>query len=357
MQYLFTVIIVIIIAIFGLWLFKKLWILDKPGNDLKNTRKPVPTLQGVFVYLALLIVLGIVYPEMFSSSLVQGFLVGGTIIVFSELLAELEYMGRITFKFPPIARFIIQILASCLALYIAGIAEYEFVIKDMVFVLPQWLLYIAFALWSVFVINAVNRIDGIYAQGNWMLTIGFFTVFALIQWVVLPYYTEFPNLETLLIVKQLALILAIISLVYTVVEIKPFGLIRDVGTMFLWFGLAYLAVVGGAKIWTIIVALSLVIFDAIWIIFYRIFILKKNPMKGDYTHIHHRLLGLGWTRGEVRAFVWIFSLLMMVLMLMQGANRWNKVIIFVIMAVLFFGVNAYLFLYKKLPCGLPEKKE
>jgi len=103
---------------------------------------------------------------MFSSSLVQGFLVGGTIIVFSELLAELEYMGRITFKFPPIARFIIQILASCLALYIAGIAEYEFVIKDMVFVLPQWLLYIAFALWSVFVINAVNRIDGIYAQGN-----------------------------------------------------------------------------------------------------------------------------------------------------------------------------------------------
>jgi len=66
-----------------------------------------------------------------------------------------------------------------------------------------------------------------------MLTIGFFTVFALIQWVVLPYYTEFPNLETLLIVKQLALILAIISLVYTVVEIKPFGLIRDVGTMFL----------------------------------------------------------------------------------------------------------------------------
>jgi len=105
------------------------------------------------------------------------------------------------------------------------------------------------------------------------------------------------------------------------------------------------------------VALSLVIFDAIWIIFYRIFILKKNPMKGDYTHIHHRLLGLGWTRGEVRAFVWIFSLLMMVLMLMQGANRWNKVIIFVIMAVLFFGVNAYLFLYKKLPCGLPEKKE
>jgi len=27
------------------------------------------------------------------------------------------------------------------------------------------------------------------------------------------------------------------------------------------------------------------------------------------------------------------------------------------MAALFFGVNAYLFLYKKLPCGLQIKKE
>ncbi|MDR2416433.1 MAG: hypothetical protein LBD75_07770 [Candidatus Peribacteria bacterium] len=103
--------------------------------------------------------------------------------------------------------------------------------------------------------------------------------------------------------------------------------------------------------------MSLVIFDAIWIIWYRVCILKKSPMKGDYTHIHHRLLGLGWSRGEVRAFVWIFSLVMMMLMLMQGANRLNKLIIFVMMALLFFGVNTYLFIYKKLPCGLKEKKE
>jgi hypothetical protein len=55
-------------------------------------------------------------------------------------------------------------------------------------------------------------------------------------------------LETLLLVKELALILAMISLVYTFVESKPLGLIRDVGTMFLAFGLAYLSVVGGTKI-------------------------------------------------------------------------------------------------------------
>jgi hypothetical protein len=42
---------------------------------------------------------------------------------------------------------------------------------------------------------------------------------------------------------------------------------------------------------------------------------------------------------------------------MQGTNRLHKLILFVLMALLFFGINAYLFLYKKLPYGLPEKKE
>ena len=92
-------------------------------------------------------------------------------------------------------------------------------------------------------------------------------------------------------------------------------------------------------------------------ILYRIFILRKNPLKGDYTHFHHRLLGLGLTRGETRAFIRIWSLMMMVLMLLQWANRFSKVVIFVMMAMLFFGVNWYLFIYKKLPCGLAIQKE
>jgi hypothetical protein len=62
--------------------------------------------------------------------------------------------------------------------------------------------------------------------------------------VVLQYYTEFTNLDILLLVKKLAMVLALVSLVYTLVEWKPLGLVRDVGTMFLAFGLAYLSVVG-----------------------------------------------------------------------------------------------------------------
>ena len=242
-------------------------------------------------------------------------------------------------------------------LYISWIHDFEFVLSWNAIVLPQRALYIAFAIRSTFITNAVNRIDWINAQWNWILAIWFFTIFWLIQRVVFPSYTEYTNYDTLVLVQQLSLILAIISLVYTVIELKPLALIRDIWTMFLAFGLAYLSVLWWAKIWTLIVALSLVIFDAIWIIFYRVFILKKCPMQGDYRHMHHRLLRLWWTRWEVRAFVWIWSIIMMVLMLMQWTNRINKLIIFAIMALLFFWINVYLFLVKKLPCWREDKKE
>lgn len=341
----------------GIKLFRKLNILDKPWKDLKWTRKPVPTMQWIVVYLIFLIIVSLFFPEMWSNKLMLGFLAWGTLIVAVELITELEYIWKIWFKIPARARFLVHLVAACLALRISGVEDFEFSLWDTAILIPQRLLYILFALWSAFVTNAVNRIDWINAQWNWILTIWFFTIFGLIQWVVFPWYTEYTNYNTLVLVQHLSLILAIISLVYTIIEIKPIALIRDIWTMFLGFGLAYLSVLWGTKIWTLIVALSLVIFDAIRIIFYRIFILKRSPMQWDYKHMHHRLLRLWRSRWEVRAFVRIWSIIMMILMLMQWTNRTNKLIIFAIMAILFFWVNTYLFLIKKLPCWQEDKKE
>ena len=347
--------VVIVLALCGLFLFKKLHLLDRPWADIAWTRKPVPTLQGVFVYLIFLAVLGIFFHDYFANSVIQGFLIWWSLIVLVELITELDYIWKIHFKIPPVVRFFFHCLSACLTLYFSHIN-----VPELPFFwdlnLPDWLFYFVFVGWSVFVINAVNWIDWIYAQGNGILAIWFFTLFLLIKFVVFESYETFPNYDMLILVQNLSLILGIISLVYTVIEFKPFWLIRDVWTMFLAFWLAYLSLLWGAKIGTIIVTLSLVIFDAIWIILYRIFVLKKNPMKWDYTHLHHRLLWLGWSRGEVRAFVWIFSLLMMVLILLQGTNRMHKLIIFSLMALLFFGINTYLFIYKKLPCWLKKEK-
>lgn len=356
MSYFFLFGIALMIAIGGLFFFRKIKLLDKPGNDLKNTRKPVPTLQGIFVLLAVIAGVGMVYPNYFSNPLFLGLLIPGLLIGVVEFIEELSYLGKLP-KIPPLVRLIVHLLSAFLAVWIGGIGNQELIIGELVYQIPNRIFTIAFMLWTMFCINAINWFDGIYAQGSGVSAIGFLTIFLLIKFVVFPSYEQFNNLEALLFVQNLSFFLFLISLIYTVIEYKPLGLVRDVGIMFFGFAIAYLSVAGGAKIGTLVVALSLAIFDAIWVGLWRIFIVKKNPLNGDYTHFHHRLLGLGFTRGETRAFIWIWSLMMMILMLLQGANRLHKIIIFVMMACLFFGLNAYLFLYKKLPCGLEVKKE
>ncbi|MEI7558297.1 MAG: hypothetical protein WCJ45_05870 [bacterium] len=58
----------------------------------------------------------------------------------------------------------------------------------------------------------------------------------------------------------------------------------------------------------------------------------------------------------MRAFVRIRSLIMMIFILIQGTERTNKLIIFTVMALVFFGLNYYLFVVKKMPCGLRMTK-
>jgi len=358
LQYILVPIIAVAVAFIGLKLFSWLKILDKPGNDLKNTRKPVPTIQGIFVYLWFFISIALLFPQYLHNNLFWGLFLGSLPIVIFELFEELNYIGKIKFKVPPSLRLIGHIIWALLAVYIGSFGPQEFIINGSLRVMPQRLLAIGFVLWSILCINAINWFDGIYGQASGVSSIGFLTIFLLIQFVVFKHYTNFTevNMQTLLFVKNISFVLFCISLVSTVVEYKPLGLVRDVGIMFFWFSLAYLSVVGWAKIGTLIVALSLVIFDAIWVGLWRIFIIKKNPLKGDYTHLHHRLLWLWRTRKEVRGFVWIRSIVMMIFILIQWTDRSNKIIIFTVMALIFFGVNYYLFIVKKMPCGLPMNK-
>lgn len=358
MKYILVPVIAVAIAFIGLKLSRWLNILDKPGNDLKNTRKPVPTIQWVFIYVGFFVIIAILFPQYLHNNLFWWLIIGSLPIVIFELFEELSYLGKISFKIHPALRLIGHVVGALLAVWISNIWAQEFIISGHIFIIPQWFVAIGFVAWSILCINAINRFDGIYAQASGVSWIWFLTIFLLIQFVVFKHYTNFTemNMQILLFVKNMSFVLFCISLVATVVEYKPLGLVRDVGIMFFGFSLAYLSVIGWAKIGTLIVALSLVIFDAIWVWLWRMFVMKKSPLKGDYTHLHHRLLGLGWNRKEIRAFVWIRSIIMMIFILIQWTDRLNKIVIFTVMALVFFGVNYYLFIVKKLPCGLDLNK-
>ena len=121
MNYILVPVIAVAIAFIGLKLFRWLKILDKPGNDLKNTRKPVPTIQGVFVYLGFFITVALLFPQYLHNNLFWGLLFGSLPIVIFELLEELSYLGKISFKIHPALRLIGHVFGALLAVWIGNI--------------------------------------------------------------------------------------------------------------------------------------------------------------------------------------------------------------------------------------------
>ncbi len=358
MTYILLFVFIFLIFVIGLYFFKKARILDKPWADLKWVRGPVPTLMWIFAYLSFVLGVWFFFPEMLWDNIFLWLALWVLPILFVELVEELWYMWRVAFRIPQLIRLLAHIGWAILAVYIGWIWIWqEILILDFVWQVPQYIFVAFFVVWTMLCINAINRIDGINGQASGVSAIWFLTIFLLIKFVVMKSYTDFNNRDVLVMVSNMSLVLFLVSLVSTYVEFKPLGLLRDVWIMFFGFSIAYLSVVGWAKIWTLVVALSLVIFDAIWVWIYRILVLKKNPMKWDYTHIHHRLLWMKRSREEVRVFVWIWSFVMMVLILLQWTNRVAKIIVFVMMALVFFGVNFYVFIIKKTPCGLQGLKK
>lgn len=334
----------IIIPWFWLWFFDKIHIIEHKKRAQYYNRKPVPNAQGIRLWLTLIVVITLLGRNYMDN---QYMLIYIGAITLLSIIATIDLFWPI----PSWIRLILQVAVFW------SIVVYGWVSIDTIRIIGGDIPITnrVAIIWSIIrfglCTNAINRFDGIQGQASGVTTIGSFSLWAVITFIVLPSYTELtPYIRDQLEITQIiALALWFVSLIYTYVEYKPLWLIRDIGTTIFWFSLAYLALLWWAKVGTLIVTLSIVIFDSIRVVTNRLLILKKNPMKWDYTHFHHRLLANGRSRSEARWFVWIWSAMLSILMILQGTNSINKWIILVMMALIFFWINIYLFWIKKLP--------
>ncbi len=339
-EYLPIITFAIIWAILWLFIFNKFKILDNPWPDVPP-RKRVPTVQWIFLYLGIVLTFIIFFPQYLNSLIIWALLWWWGLLVIVSLIDNYKHI-------PPIIRLIIQIIAASIAFGV-GVWFNQIYTWDQLVQLPTLLAYIFTIIWFVFFINSINWFDWINWLASWLTTIGFLTIILLLKFIVIPAYPQMTQeeLERLLFTIDIASIFFIFSLIYSFIEQKPWGLLRDAWIIFLAYALAFLSLFGGAKIWTILVVLSLVVLDAIWVFLRRIFKMKKNPMKWDYTHLHYRLMKLWRTRNEVKSFIIFWALFWMILILLQKTNTINKISIFALMVLLFFGINIYLYLIKK----------
>lgn len=327
-------------------------LLDRPEKYADTRwRKPIPTLQWVRLYLWFVLLSSLFF---FDSFLNEKFWFLFLFALPLIIVATLDDVFFEKISIPTWLRFLLQIICAWWCIYFADLWIEQFSLWAFVFDFWYWWWKILAMLRFILCINAINWFDWISWQASGVATIGFATIYFLISFVVFPTYISMTDqyIADLTLVQEMSALFALFALMYAILERKPWWLVRDPWTFFYWFWLAYLSLLVWIKIWTMLVVLSLVVFDAIWVCLHRIFVLKTKPWKWDYTHLHHRLLWLWRTKKEVNVFVRVWSCVMMILMLLQWDNRMSKIIIFIMMALLFFGINAYIFRYKKLPCGL-----
>ena len=339
------------IVVFLWWfLFKKFKILDNPFKYKDLDRKtPVPKLMGVFLILASILSIVFLIPGYWKFTETQALFAWWVFLWIIAILDEIKWIS-------PKFRLLIQILVAIIGiLWWAMLTHINFFWE--IIQLPVFVWILLSLIWFVLIINSLNWFDWINWMWAWIATVWFFTIALLIKFVIFPNYDIPPSeYEKLLLVLNLSLIFTSVSFVATLLELKPHWLIRDVGIMFLGYALAYLSLLSWAKVGLLLVVLSLVIFDAFWVIINRLKN-KQNPMKWDYTHFHHRLMRHWRKREEIRAFVWIWAVFFMIIMILQWTNSFNKLVIFGLIFIIFFWVHIYMYWIKKLPVWLWKRDE
>ncbi len=161
--------------------------------------------------------------------------------------------------------------------------------------LPWWLALPFTAFWIIGMMNTINWMDGVDGLAGGVVTIAA-VVMATIAWL-LGQHT----------VALLCALLAGATLGFLLLNWRPGALFMgDSGAMFLGLALATLAGMGGAKLATMLLLLSLPIIDATWVFFRRIQH-GRTPLRADRSHLHYRLLASGMSQRQVALLFYVIT--------------------------------------------------
>ncbi|WP_298819576.1 glycosyltransferase family 4 protein [Chloroflexus sp.] len=163
--------------------------------------------------------------------------------------------------------------------------------------LSPWLAIAATIFWIVGIQNMVNWIDGLD---------GLAAGVTLIAGMVLALHTltlEPPQLT----VAMLPLALSGACAAFLIYNSHPARIFMgDVGAMTIGYTLGICAIIGGAKLATVLLVLGVPIVDMAWLILTRT-LHGRSAAQAGRDHLHHRLLDLGLSQRQVVACYYALS--------------------------------------------------
>lgn len=304
--------------------FPLLGLVDRP-KKYRLKRSPIPYYGGLGIFFSFLVT---VLTFLGVDQTVLVVLGGAFLIVLVSFLDD--YLGL-----SPYIRLLVQVLIGFLVfLFGIGIESVripfvgEFGLDIWTYSGMSVLALIATVGWFVLLMNVMNFLDGLNGLVSGTSTISFLVIFLL--------SIQSFHLIDQFYVSVMSIALVGICLVFWFFDFYPAKILMgDTGSMFLGYMIAILSILAGGKLATAILVLGFPILDAFWVILRRIYD-RKSPFKGDYKHLHHRLLRMGLTEKRALTLNYVFCGLFGLVALLSPSTLHKGIAILSLILVMFF---------------------
>ena len=298
----------------------RLGAVDAP-NYRKVHARIMPRLGGLAIYCAFIIgFFFLKFATGFKSEYAYAILIAATIIVITGIIDD---MREISAK----AKMLGQLIAACIVVFGGGI-QMNFINLPFDGILNfGWLGIPLTIIWIVGVTNAVNLIDGLdgLAAGVSTIALATLAVMAMIMGNG--------------IVIAMASILAAATIGFLVFNFHPAKIFMgDTGALFLGFMISVLALLGFKNVTFIsfiipIIILGVPISDTFFAIVRRLR-QKKKWSDPDKSHLHHRLLDLGFSHRQTVLLIYaIAAVFGVVAIVFSMAKVWGAILLVAVLLV------------------------
>jgi UDP-GlcNAc:undecaprenyl-phosphate/decaprenyl-phosphate GlcNAc-1-phosphate transferase len=321
--------------------------LARPGGRRLHAQ-PTPNVGGIAIYggfvLALLCTFAFdrfLLRSEFEQLRLALLLAGGTLIFLVMWLDDLR-------ELPPLPKFVAQALAALIAvgpfvwdhtLYPPGdqawgiiltAFQFPFVEQVNLYNISPWLAIIATIFWIGWMTNTINFVDGIDG-----LAAGVSLIAALA--LAFNALRQDPPQAT---IALLPLALAGACAGFLLFNFPPARIFMgDSGAEFLGYVLGVSAIIGGAKLATVLLVLGVPILDVAWLIVSRA-LAGRSPAQGGRDHLHLRLRDLGFSTRQIVIFYYALSASFGVLGI-SGAEPRLKLLALLLLALIVAAVIVY----------------
>ncbi len=267
---------------------------DVPKDNRRMHSHPIPRMGGLAIFFGFLLSTLVFVP---MNDQYRGMLLGAVVIVVLGIFDDIHSL-RASFKF------VVQIVAALIAVFsgnvISAISNPNIFSQNPVWELG-WLAYPVTVIWIVAITNSVNLIDGLDGLACGVSTISSMTM-----------------LVIALVVADLPVALLMAALAGGSIGFLPYNLnpakifMGDTGSTFLGYVLAVVSIQGLFKFYAIIsfavpfLILGLPIFDTAFAFIRRI-AHGQSPMHADRSHVHHRLIDMGFSQKQAVAVLYVIS--------------------------------------------------